>query len=261
MKRPDISLVFVNYHSEDYLAKALESLFAVETRCENYEVIVINNGAANQALFSELVTRYGLRCRENKHNIGFGAANNQAAKIARGHIIGFLNPDTEWQAESLAKIRTHFSSEAKLGILGMRLIDERGADEQWSAGKEPTLIRIILQNLLPSAWGGRPTSVREPDWVSGGGLFVRADLFRSIGGFDPRFFLYFEDVDLCRTVRQRGYRVRRSSLSLVHHGGKSRPSAREQKRLYYSSQQKYFDKNRSRWEAWWLAAIRRCFVL
>jgi GT2 family glycosyltransferase len=81
--------------------------------------------------------------------------------------------------------------------------------------------------------------------VSGCALFLRKDLFEELSGFDESFFLYYEDIDLCRRAKEKGITVSyRSDLPLIHLGGKSQPSLQAQKREYFRSQCRYFQKHR-----------------
>lgn len=241
---PKISIVFVNYRSVKYLKGALASLFLFERDTSFFEVIVVNNDANESGSLQVLNQEYPFLLRESGGNLGFGRGNNLGVKDAQGEIIAFINPDVLWTGAHLKKITHIFERDRAIGVVGMALLTEEKKSESWSAGRAPSLANLACNNLI-SVW-------REPraehgysavDWVSGGGLCIRKNLFSAIGGFDERFFLYFEDVDLCAEVRRRGFLVvRRSDLPLVHLGGKSKHSTRLQKKYFYASQKQYFDK-------------------
>lgn len=248
---PCISLVFVNYRSVQYLRKALESLFSFETEKDLFEVIVVNNDQSERSALEELKQIFPLLLIGDGKNVGFGCGSNIGARQARGSIIGFINPDILWTGTHLHSITGIFNEKKKLGILGMRMLDIDRKEETWSVGKEPSLVNLFCNNIFPSRqarWIRQEVSF--PDWVSGGALFIRKDLFHTVGGFDKRFFLYFEDVDLCKKVRTLGFSVERhTEYSLIHLGGKSRTSVRLQKKHFYISQKKYFKKYRPIWES------------
>lgn len=258
---PHISLVFVNYRSAQYLAAALRSLFSFERDPDFFEVIVVNNDPAEQRALEELRRALPFVLIENSGNLGFGNGGNLGARQARGSILGFINPDVLWTGAHLRGIAEAFDEERSIGILGMALLDEDKRPEAWSAGQEPSLMSILRNNIIPSRrtlW--QKDGLSFPDWVSGGALFIRAALFSEIGGFDERFFLYFEDVDLCTEARKRGFRVaRHAAFPLVHLGGRSNLSSGLQKKYFYESQKKYFEKRRPAWESRVLELLRFLF--
>lgn len=251
MNALQISLIFVNYGSVEYLTNALKSLFACEKNTDFFEVIVVNNDASESQALVNLQKTLLFQLVESGENIGFGRGNNLGAKMARGEILGFINPDVIWEKECLPEIERAFTSDTKLGVLGMALLDKDKKPEAWSFGKESNLANLFYNNLFP-LWRalGKGKEVSLQDWVSGGAMFIRKELFSAIGGFDERFFLYFEDVDLCAQARRRGFLVKRYAyLPLVHLGGKSQISTRLQKKYFLESQKKYFAKHRPKWES------------
>lgn len=250
---PLISLVFVNYQSVGYLKEALESLFCFEKERSLFEVIVVNNDRSETAMIGELSRQYPFRIIESGKNDGFGSGCNRGVKLAQGSIFGFINPDIVWREPIVLAVARIFQQRPLVGVFGARLIGDDGGPESWSAGRAPSLCELMRNNF--PAWLSKdhsseiPGKLSFPDWVSGGALFVRAKLFEDIGGFDERFFLYFEDVDLCVAARIRGFSVAHDGgLSLTHRGGRSISSKRSQKRQFFSSQKKYFNKRRPRWE-------------
>lgn len=259
--KPAISLIFVNYRSVRYLAKALESLFSFERDQRLFEVIVVNNDASESKDLAILKQSFPFLLLESEDNIGFGSGNNRGAAVAQGDILGFINPDVLWTGTYLCPIEQFFSREKRIGVLGLTLLTEDKHPEAWSVGMAPSIFRLVQNNLFPlkqAFW--KKAGLSFPDWVSGGALFIRTEIFSEIGGFDERFFLYFEDVDLCSAVRKRGLAVACDpAFSLIHLGGKSKHSKTLQKQHFYASQQKYFDKHRPGWESKLLSALHTFF--
>ncbi|OGI15114.1 MAG: hypothetical protein A2878_00890 [Candidatus Moranbacteria bacterium RIFCSPHIGHO2_01_FULL_54_31] len=255
---PRISLIFVNYQSAKFLNKALDSLFSLEQAGVSFEVIIVNNDASESVALQALRQAYPILLIESPGNKGFGQGNNLGAKQARGSLLGFINPDVVWIEACLREIERIFAAEPAIGILGMALLDEEHKPEAWSAGKAPNLITLFQNNVFPARYAlcdGNGLSF--PDWVSGAALFIRAPLFSAIGGFDERFFLYFEDVDLCTAARKRGLSVaRHSAFPLIHLRGQSQRSVRDQKKHFYDSQRAYFSKHRPVWENKVLRCLR-----
>ena len=260
---PHISLVFVNYRSAQYLAAALRSLFSFERETDFFEVIVVNNDASESPALQELRRTFPFALIENGRNSGFGSGGNLGARQARGQILGFINPDVLWTGAHLRGITRLFDEDRSIGIVGMALLDTDRRPETWSAGDEPSLTNMLCNNIFPSGrslW--RKDGLSFPDWVSGGALFIRAPLFSEIGGFDERFFLYFEDVDLCMEARKRGFRAaRHAAFSLIHLGGRSALSRGLRKKHFYASQKRYFDKRRPVWESKALGVLQSFFLV
>lgn len=256
-----ISIIFVNYQSSRYLRGAFESLFSLEPETDFFEVIVANNDVSEYDSLRDLQQAFPFSIIETGGNVGFGHANNAGADRARGEILAFINPDVLWTGTCLRKIAGFLDENRKVGVLGMAILDENNRPEAWSAGFEPSLATLLWNNVFPF----RRSFHEEKgpsffDWVSGGALFVRRDLFFEIGGFDDRFFLYFEDVDLCTEARKHGVFVaRHAGFPVIHLGSKSHASARLQKKHFYDSQQKYFDKHRPKWEGTILSWLQSVF--
>ncbi len=149
-------------------------------------------------------------------NLGFAAGNNLAAKHARGRCLLLLNPDALPAPGALARGIELMDQHADVGLAGGEL---RGADgsRQPSARMFPTLrdelftlvragraaIRKADCSRGSTGAGPIPSSRREVDWIPGAFVFIPADVFRGLGGFDERFFMYYEEVDLCRRIRAR----------------------------------------------------------
>jgi len=246
---PYISLIFVNYQSAWSLSLALKSLFSREPEQSLFEVIVINNDATESRVLQRMAQLLPFRLIENDTNQGFGQGANKAAQAATGTILGFLNPDILWQEPGLSRLRDFFLKQGTSTILGFRLLDEGGNEEAWSAGKAPRLASLFWNNTFQKFLPKKFPHDEPLDWVSGCGLFLPKSTFLDIGGFDERFFLYFEDVDLCVRAKKQGATiVRDSRFVLAHRGGKSFSTRSLQKKNYFLSQKSFFEKHRPPFE-------------
>ncbi|NCQ06301.1 MAG: glycosyltransferase family 2 protein [Candidatus Moranbacteria bacterium] len=242
---PKVSLIFVNYQSAFYLKKALKSLFYLETNKTVFEVIIVNNDPSEKEMMLCLAEEFPCLIVTNDENNGFGAGNNKGASLAKGHILGFINPDTLWQKQCLEDVIRFFEKDKTVGILGMTMYTEKNEEEAFSFGIAPTLFSLLRNNMFGS--------IKEKnviDFVSGGALFIPKDIFDQVKGFDEDFFLYFEDVDLCQRVRKLNMSItRKKDFPILHLGGKSQNKKAQQKKEFYISQQKYFQKHRPTWES------------
>jgi len=243
-KLPTISLVFVNYNSSAYLAKAIESIASHEDSVD-YEVIIVNNDVQEKQSIAVLQEKYKAKLIETGDNIGFAGGVNRGVSIAAGSVIGLLNPDTLWTQKQLEKIQSRLDQEDCL--IGISLFDGEGKREKYGFGKKVHFWQLIKNHLFetPAPIKGK----NQVDWVSGGALFFRRSTFESLAGFDERYFLYYEDVDFCERARRNGRAAYvYEDLRITHFRGKSQKSPKKQKKEYYRSQQYYFQKMRPRYE-------------
>lgn len=231
-----LSVIIVNYRSEHYLERCIASVYNYLEK-DIFEIIVVNNDICEDlkrtsSNFAEI------KIINQQRNIGFGAADNKGAREAHGKYLLFLNPDTEILSAEAVKILDKFAENKKIAAIGPRLLTDKGKTQEWCAGKEFTLWELIKNNigLVESKKIWESQKEIFADWVSGAALFIRKEIFESIGGFDENFFMYFEDEDLCKRIRRAGYNVVYfPQVSILHHGGKSRKSPLKQKKQYFAS--------------------------
>ncbi|MFZ2975159.1 MAG: glycosyltransferase family 2 protein [Candidatus Moraniibacteriota bacterium] len=240
-----ISIIIVNYRSKTYLDKCL---FSIDKHSfnEDLEIIVINNDQKEKLM--DLVERYPrVKLYQNKKNMGFGAACNFGARKAQGEKLLFLNPDTQFLNNYIREILIKIQKYQNVAIIGPRLITDEGKTQEWSTGKETNFIQIIKNNLwmTESRYFWESKNDIFVDWVSGAAMFIKKDVFDKIGGFDEKFFMYGEDMDLCAQARELGYDILYSpELTILHSGGKSRKSLIKQKIQFFKSSLYYLAKRR-----------------
>lgn len=169
---------------------------------------------------------------ENKKNLGFGTANNQGAKIARGRYFFFLNPDTTLGENSLGKLVKFMDDRPTVGVLGPQLLNVDGLIQQ-SVGFFPHLPQVFwwmsFLDDLPFGEYLRPYHVdhnhfyrkeRRVDWVTGAAMMVRREAFERAGGFDEKIFLYGEEVELCYRIKSGRFDVFYTPVTLITHVGR-----------------------------------------
>jgi len=239
-----LSIVIVNYRSEQYLDMCLASIYHESDR-RQFEIIVVNNDQDTD--LHKITEKYKkINLHNSVRNLGFGAACNYGAEKSTGDILFFLNPDTQIKSDYVMEILNKFmQSNEKVAIIGPMLITDEGETQQWCAGKDLTIKQLIKNNLgmteSKKVWESKKNI--SVDWVSGAALAIKKEIFIKIQGFDEKFFMYGEDLDLCRRVRQTGCEVIYCpDLNISHSGGKSRESFIKQKLQFFKSSLYYIIK-------------------
>ncbi|HEY6953546.1 MAG TPA: glycosyltransferase family 2 protein [Bacteroidota bacterium] len=250
-----ISIIIVQYNKPELTKQCIKS---VSKHCGvPHEIILVDNNSEDPEARSLGATLPGIRFLQNTANEGFGKANNKAAAVARGDIFFFLNNDTIVENDLFIPIRELIDNDRRIGIVGPRLLNQDHS-LQLSAGSLPSILTETKDRLFYRRFEARAQAAvehahqlfsvtREVEWVTGAALFIRRNLFESLGGFDEEFFMFFEDKDLCLRARLLGAKVVYSAgTSLVHLRGASASSATNG--LYRASQLRYYGKHRSQFE-------------
>lgn len=226
----DLSTIIVSFNTAHLLQKAVTKL-RVSARTLSHEIIFVDNASSDGSAEFIKQSFPDDQLIANTVNVGFGRANNQALPFARGKFVLLLNTDAFVAPDTLTKTLAYMNANPRCGILGVRL-EGRDGELQPCARYFPNpwnlfLVRAGLSVLLSSvcyvddmAWDHR--TVRHCDWVVGCYYLVRRELIDQIGLFDPRYFLYYEEVDHCFAARQAGWEVVFYPYStVVHLGGES----------------------------------------
>jgi GT2 family glycosyltransferase len=250
---PELAVVIVNYNAGPELASALQSV-ADEIGSRGWEAVVVDNASIDGSSDLALVVAPHARVVRNAVNVGFGRGVNQGVAASTAPVILVMNPDCRLEHGALAMMRAELEGRQRCAIVGPRVLDPDGS-EQGSARGDPDMLTGLfgrtglLRNLLPSSSVSRRNVVTNGqsatvDWVSGACMLVRRAAFDEVGGFDGRYFLYWEDADLCRRLRARGHEIRYvPAATAVHRVGHSSKTARaasikafhESAYLYYST--------------------------
>ena len=228
----DLSIIIVNWNSLPFLRKCLLSIYRNVSGIA-FEVIVIDNASTEEcAEVRQQFEQVVLIC--SKTNMGFGAANNLGASLARGDNLLFLNPDTEVLGNAVQKLYLALNSQPAVAIAGAKLLNSDLTLQTSCVQAFPTILNQVLDSdalrtLFPKwrIWGTSafyaPPSCNVPvDAVSGACLMIKKRVFDEIGGFSAQFFMYSEDVDLCLRTRKAGWgSCYLGSAEVLHHGGRS----------------------------------------
>ncbi len=233
MPDPEISIIIVSWNVRDLLIACLRSL--AQYVSTPHEVIVVDNHSADGTI--EVLRRDfpQVTIIANNHNAGFARANNQGWQKARGRYVCFLNPDTECIDNPFPTLIDYLRLHPHVGIVGPRLLNPNRS-HQLSVRRFPKFLDQALV-LLKVRWLGRwvpplrkyqyntEANSAEPvtvDQVMGACIVMPRTVLADAGSFDEGYWIWFEEVDLCRRLKTKGYAtVYVPAAQLVHHGGQS----------------------------------------
>jgi hypothetical protein len=243
-----LDIIIVNWNAGEQLRRCLESVAAAaRVGFELSRVVVVDNHSSDRSAEGLDDLALPLSVIRNARNRGFAAACNQGAAGSRADYLLFLNPDTALFVDSLSKPLAYMEDREhhEVGIVGIQLVDERGAVSH-SCARFPTAARLLSKSLgvyrlsprlFPSyqMTGWNHDQSRDVDYVSGAFFMVRRSVFEAVGGFDERFFVYFEETDFSRRMRARGWTSRfLAEARAVHRGGGVSEQVPAQ-RLFYAA--------------------------
>lgn len=254
-----LSIVIVNWNSGELLRECLASIApsksALAGAAQLHKVVIVDNGSNDGSQRAEDPRGLPIEWIRNAENRGFAAACNQGAAACETDLILFLNPDTRLFADSLRVAVEAFArpGHERVGIVGLALQDDSGQVVP-SCARFPRAHHFLTHAVgLDRVWpqtGHAMTewdhlSTRRVDQVIGAFFMIRRSLFERLDGFDERFFVYFEEVDLARRAAQSGWASLHVAEARAYHKGGGTSQAVRAKRLFYSlrSRLKYSAKH------------------
>ena len=254
---PEVAVVIVNYNAGDDLRLALKSV-ATECAGLDWQGVVVDNASSDGSASSVAAFSPRVSLLRNDVNAGFSRAVNQASAASSAPLLLLLNPDCQLRPGALSALRAVLDAEPACAVAGPRILDPDG-EVQGSARGDPDMLTGMfgrtgeLRRLLPFLPAARRNVVvdeaiasgetsRVVDWVSGACMLIRRAALERVGGFDERYFLYWEDADVCRRLRQRGYQIRYVPGAVATHAvGRSSRTARESSiRAFHESAYRYY---------------------
>jgi N-acetylglucosaminyl-diphospho-decaprenol L-rhamnosyltransferase len=230
----DLSVIIVNWNSTDYLRQCLLSIYQ-ETAKVAFEVVVIDNCSKDESCRELIEERFPqVVFQRSDRNIGFAKACNLGAALSSGRMLLFLNPDTEVHDNVFARMVDVADSTKGVGAVGVRLLNSDGSLQITSIQAYPTIWNQLLDSEFlrrkwpdSKLWGiaalfSNSMKPVQVDAISGACLMVTREAWQDVKGFDERYFMYVEDLDLCQRIAQSGYAlVYLNYCEVTHHGGKS----------------------------------------
>ena len=277
---PDLSIIIVSWNVRDLLRACLDSLTIDERRMTNEEagssfvlrpsseLIVVDNASSDGSATMVAAEFPAVGLIANMENAGFTRGNNLGLAVARGRFVFFLNPDTEVVGDALAAMVLYLDAHPEVGALGPQLRYGDGS-LQSSRRRFPTFATALFESTpLAWHWPGNPWARRyrmedqgtgisdqgsgitpaqigqDVDWVVGAALMVRREVLVQIEGFDEGYFMYSEELDLCRRIKEAGWQiVYLPTAQIIHHEGKSSEQVVAARHVrFQTSKVRYFRK-------------------
>ena len=228
-----LSIIILCWNDLKVIGDCLQSIYAT-THSTEFEVIVPDNGSTDGSIEFIQQNYPQVRIIENGKNLRFAKANNVGIQESRGEYVLILNPDTIIHEGTLDKIVHLADQHPEAGAFGCRVLNADGSYQgcirplpsirsEWIAALHLNRLAHLSHWFEPGLyvdWKGE--TERTVGWLAGCFILFRADLLKSLGGFDEQFFYYHEDMDLCRRVWQAGYSILYTpDVSIIHLGGQS----------------------------------------
>ncbi len=265
----DVSVIVVSWNVWSWLAPCLRSIRQALGRLEG-EIIVVDNASTDGTPERVREAFPEVRLLINPANRGFPAANNQGMAVARGRYFFLLNPDTVVLDQAIEELVTFADAHPDVGVVGPQLLNPDGS-VQSSRRRFPTFWTALFESTWWQPWAPRSIlahyyvldrpdhEIQEVDWVTGAAMLVRREVVERVGPMDEGFFMYAEELDWCRRIRQAGWRVfYYPPAKVIHYGGRSSDQVPALQHLAFQrSKIRYFRKHHGTWAA---AALRAFLI-
>jgi N-acetylglucosaminyl-diphospho-decaprenol L-rhamnosyltransferase len=247
-----LEFVVVAYRSAAEIAGCLDSI-AVDA-APGSTVVVVDNASPDDSAAVARVHASRPRIVASPANLGFGGGCNLGAAESKAEALFFLNPDARLKPGATAILMTALQEDSTVVVAAPRVIDPTGESRAASAGAEPSVRSTVghflglgripgLRRFLRPVYLADGRVRTRPDWVSGAAMLVRKSAFDQVGGFDGRIFMYMEDVDLCRRLREKGWAIDYEPDAVVEHVMGHSQSA-DQPVRWYSAYHAYLVEHR-----------------
>lgn len=255
----ELSIIIVNYNVKEFLLNLLDSLKKALIGISS-EIIVVDN-ASDDGSVEAIKEKYPeVKLIINEKNIGFGAANNLALKEAKGKFILLINPDTIVREDTIKVMLKFFEEHSDCGIAGCKVLNpdgtlqlacRRGFPGPWTSfTKVMGLSKLFPKSRLFAKYNLTyldENQTYEVDAISGAFMMMRREVYEKIGGFDPQFFMYGEDLDLCYRAQKANFKVYYvHSTEIIHYKGESTKRSKiDETKLFYDAMHLFVKKHLS----------------
>lgn len=269
MKNLDLSIIILNWNTSDLLVQCLNSVFKF-TKKINFEVIVCDNGSTDGS--EKIIKRkFGKKIRfiQNGKNLGFSAGNNPGLKMAKGRYLLLLNSDTKIDYDVFSNLVKWMDKRPQVGVCGPRRLNADGSIQTNGVGNLPSLQAVFFNLVLPFHkipifnaflpalhFGNRIKYLMShmSGWVTGACFMIRREVYEKIGGLDENIFMYVEETEYCKRVKDQGWQIWYVADDYIYHlergsstSGKTNAIVGVYKGLKY-----YFLKHKPAWQVKYL---------
>jgi GT2 family glycosyltransferase len=254
---PKVSIIIVAYNNNKDVYKCLDSIYSHKNKTK-FEIIVVDNGNKPFKL-RNVDFNASIKYILSSGNIGYGAGNNLGIKYSQGKYILILNPDTQVLDTTIDKLSDFLDKHSKAAIVAPQLIDSKGKEFSQLGSAKLTPLRgifalSILNKILPNnpiskrywLFDRRMDILREVDVVPGSGMMIEKDIFEKVKGYDEKFFLYFEESDLCKRIQEKFPRYKfyiDPQIKLIHDWKPKDPGTKKSNQIFKQSRFYYFKKH------------------
>jgi N-acetylglucosaminyl-diphospho-decaprenol L-rhamnosyltransferase len=269
----NVAVIVVTHFSASHLAACLDSV--PHASSTHTPTIVIDNNTTDDSVRNVVKSHPSVTFIEAHENLGYGRAINRAVETLGPSIEWILvtNPDTVFRSGAIDALVATGESDARIGSVGPRITNSDGTTYP-SARALPSLRIGIGHALFAKAWPRNPWTARylqssvytrpglessTAGWLSGACVLVRREAFNQVGGFDSRYFMYFEDVDLGKALGDAGWKNIYAPIASVEHAGGTSTTrySRRMLAIHHASAAAYLDKKYSDWYLWPLRVVLR----
>ena len=228
---PDLSVIVLNYNGRQWLPACLDAL-AVQRDAPPFEVILVDNASSDGSADFVRANYPDVRVHQTGSNLGFAEGNNAGARLARGRILVFLNNDTVAASDWLGGLARALDGRSSFGFATSRIVFADDPARVDSAGDG----YLRVGGAYKRGYGQRAESFAESCEVFGAcgcAMLMKRELFEALGGFDPAFFLVYEDVDLSYRAQLLGARCWYVADAIVHHAGSGTMGRQSRLAVFY----------------------------
>lgn len=247
----NLAIIIVSWNVKNLLIKLIRSIFKY-TKSVNFEIVVVDNNSKDNTVFalknnfSKQIKSGRLKILAEKENHGFAKANNIGWKASKAKYVWFLNPDMEFIEDSTSKMLDFFQNRKNLGAIGCKLLykdrEVQPTVKAFPKLADQLLILLKLHHFIKTKSLKRYLAkdfdynqIQEVDQIMGACVLTENSIMEKIGGWDEYYWLWWEDVDLCKRIKENGFKiVYYPKTSIIHYEGKSFeqvPSLNKQKRF------------------------------
>ena len=260
-----LSVIIVSYNVKDYLKQCIRSIYRSDLDANLFEIIIIDNDS-HDGTVKEIKDNFDdIIIKKNKKNYGFSKAVNSGLKIAKGEFVCILNPDIIIQEDTFSTLINFCEQKKNIGCVGPKILNVDGTIQHSCKRSFPTPFNAIprlfsLDKIFPNSklFGKYNLTYldinkhHKIDVISGACMFLPKKIINSVGFFDEKFFMFGEDIDYCRRIKELGYDIfYNPDTEIIHYKGESVKTAPyDMINVFYSAMSIYFDKYANHYKYW-----------